>query len=62
MTYPFDPVKEVMYVFVKGEGWVPEIVRLNLRQAAKFANFGDAVLYGYNIQWDPGVISYFDLV
>lgn len=37
----FDPVREIVYEFVKGKGWVPTIERVpSARQRAKPADFG----------------------
>lgn len=43
------PVKEIIYVFMRGQGWVPTVVRedvrdLHVRLAAKPINFGRATI------------------
>lgn len=34
------PVLEIIYVFTKGVGWTPEVIREDVRHAAKRVNFG----------------------
>lgn len=37
----FDPVREIVYVYMRGQGWIPTIERVpSPRQAAKPTNFG----------------------
>ena len=34
------PVLEIIYIYAKGVGWTPEVVREDVRHAAKRMNFG----------------------
>lgn len=49
-----EPVHHIEYVFERGKGWLPVVVReASIRQAVKTANFGIAT-----VTWDTAATTW----